>query len=329
MRRAPSRPGSRTGIMPMNRRAFTLVELLVVIAIIALLMALLLPAVQSVRESARRTHCANNFKQLMTALAAYEHGNGQFPPGFEQSDARGQSSCGARDRPYFHGFSWVAKILPQLEQQSLYDSMDLAGWYPGPPNTNRVASATRLDVVLCPSDPQQGELVGCCSGYTMGSHPDEDLRMSNVAGVADSVDWTCNGIAAKDFTRSNGFMGERYGAKASHIVDGLSNTLAIGEVLGGGPKTYSAHFWASWLLLDTRDGINGPFTVVGGTWAADESDRGTYTGFRDTGFASRHLGGCHFGIGDGSVKFLSEMIPQHVLSAITTRKVGESEGLVP
>jgi prepilin-type N-terminal cleavage/methylation domain-containing protein len=314
--------------MPMNRRGFTLVELLVVIAIIALLMGLLLPAVQSVRESARRTHCANNFKQLMTALAAYEHANSQFPPGFEQSDARGQSSCGARDRPYFHGFSWVAKILPQLEQQSLYDSIDLTGSYAGPPSSNRVAVGFPLDIVRCPSDPQGGELINCCSGWSNGPRPEEDVRMSNVVGVADSIDWTCNGIAAKDFTRSNGFMGERYGAKASHIVDGLSNTLAIGEVLGGGPQTFAGHFWASWLLLDTRDGINGPFTVVGGTWA-DKEASGNYTGFRDTGFASRHLGGCHFGLGDGSVKFLSEMIPQNVLSAITTRKVGESEGLVP
>ncbi len=310
----------------MKRHAFTLVELLVVIAIVALLLGLLLPAVQGVRENARRTHCGNNFKQLMTALGTYEHAHSQFPHGFEQTDARGQSSCGARDRSYRHRYSWVALALPQLDQQALFDAIDMQRDYADP--VNRAAMATRLDVVLCPSDPQGGELINCCSGWSNGSRPEEDVRMSNVAGVADSVDWTCNGIAAKDFTRSNGFMGERYGAKASHIVDGLSNTLAIGELLGGGPRTFAGHFWASWLLLDTRDGINGPFTVVGGSWA-DKEASGNYTGFRDTGFASRHPGGCHFGVGDGSVKFLSDMIPQGVLAAITTRKVGESEGLVP
>ncbi len=312
----------------MSRRGFTLVELLVVIAIIGLLLALLLPAVQGVRETARQTQCANNFKQLLVGLAAYEQSNGQFPPGFEQSDGRGDSRCGVRDRGTIHGFSWVAKILPQLEQQGLYDSIDMSGWYGGPPVSNRVASGYPLEIVRCPSDPQGGELINCCSGWSNGSRPEEDVRMSNVAGVADSVDWTCNGIGAKDFTRSNGFMGERYGAKASHITDGLSNTLAIGELLGGGPQTFAGHFWASWLLLDTRDGINGPFTVVGGTWADKESS-GNYTGFRDTGFASRHPGGCHFGIADGSVKFLSELIDQNVLAAITTRKASDSEGIVP
>ena len=312
----------------MRRRGFTLVELLAVIAIIALLVGLLLPAVQGAREQARRTHCANNFKQLMMGLAAYEANNEQFPAGFEQSDGRGNSSCGVRDRGTVHGFSWVAKMLPQLEQQPLYDAIDYAGSYAGPPNSNRQASGAQLDVVRCPSDPQGNELINCCSGWSNGPRPEEDVRMSNVAGVADSVDWTCNGIAAKDFTRSNGFMGERYGARASHILDGLSNTLAIGEVLGGGQGTFAGHFWVSWLLLDTRDGINGPFTIVGGSWAANEA-AGNYTGFRDTGFASRHPGGCHFGFGDGSVHFFSELIAQNVLTAITTRKGRESEGFVP
>jgi prepilin-type N-terminal cleavage/methylation domain-containing protein/prepilin-type processing-associated H-X9-DG protein len=312
----------------MKRHAFTLVELLAVIAIIGLLMGLLLPAVQSARETARRTQCGNNFKQLITALEAYEHGKGQYPPGFEQSDGRGNSSCGVRDRSTVHGFSWVAKILPQLEQQGLCDSIDYSGSYAGPPTSNRIASGQPLDVVRCPSDPQGTELINCCGGWSNGPRPEEDVRISNVAGVADSVDWTCNGIAAKDFTRSNGFMGERYGAKASHIVDGLSNTLAIGELLGGGPQTFAGHFWASWLLLDTRDGINGPFTVVGGGWGTVESS-GNYTGFRNTGFASRHPGGCHFALADGSVHFISEMIDQEPLAAVTTRKGGETEGMLP
>jgi len=309
----------------MKTRGFTLVELLAVIAIVGLLMALLLPAVQAVRETARKTHCSNNFKQLMVGLAAYENTNGQFPAGFEQSDSRGQSSCGARDRPYFEGFSWVTKILPQIEQQNLYDSIDLSRNYSSP--DNRPAIATSLELVACPSDPQGGELINCCSGWSMGSHPMEDVRMSNVVGVADSVDWTCNGIAAKDFTKSNGFMGERYGARSGSIIDGLSSTLAIGEVLGAGTKTYMGHFWGSWLLLDTRDGVNGPFTIRGGKWTDKETDK-VLTTFRDTGFASWHQGGCHFALGDGSVHFLSEMIDQRVLSAATTRKGREAEGSV-
>ncbi len=307
---------------------FTLVELLVVIAIIATLIGLLMPAVQGARESARRAHCANNFKQLGLALAGYEQASGQYPPGFEQSDSRGNASCGVRDRAAIHRFSWAVMILPQLELQTLFDSIDKSQDYAAV--ANRKAMATRLNVVLCPSDPQGGELVGCCSGYTMGTHPDEDLMMSNVAGVADSTDWTCNGIAAKDLTRSNGFMGERYGARAAHVIDGLSNTLAIGELTGGGRGSYSGHFWGSWLLLDTRDGVNGPFSVPGGLWAQDEAaaSAGTYTGFRNTGFSSYHRGGCHFGLGDGSVHFISDFVDQAVLSAATTRKGREGVGSI-
>jgi prepilin-type N-terminal cleavage/methylation domain-containing protein/prepilin-type processing-associated H-X9-DG protein len=305
-----------------NRRAFTLVELLVVITIIGILIALLLPAVQAAREAARRIQCSNQFKQVALALHNYHAAQGTFPPGMIQWDGRWSSGCGPRGTPStYHGWSWGAFILAYLEQKNVHDAIDFDGWYSS--SQNRQPGATRIEAFLCPSDPQDGELVGCCSGWQVGGHSLEDVRMTNMAGVADSEDWTCNGIAANQYSVNDGMMGEREGARIRDVRDGTSHTLFVGEVTGGGRGSYRAHFWVSWDLLDTRDGINGPFSVPGGDWAPDESPSGTYTGFRDTGFSSYHPGGCHFALADGSVHFLTENLASQVLVALTTRAGGE------
>lgn len=314
---------------PLSRRqAFTLVELLVVIAIIGILIALLLPAVQSAREAARRMQCANNFKQVGLAMHNYNTAHGCFPPGMIIADSRRPSdgSCGPWNAPNYPGWGWGTFLLPFLEYQTVYDMIDFnAGSYAAT-GTNRQAGAMRIGVYLCPTDPQD-ELVGCCSGFTMGTHPDEDVYMTNMAGVADSEDWTCTGgIVAKELSVSDGFMGNRTGARIAQVSDGASNTLMIGEVTGGGPGSFKSHLWSTWDLLDTKDGINGPFTIPGGGWPPDESSSGTYTGFRNTGFASYHPGGCHFVLADGSVQFLSESIAASTLKNLTTRAGGEAVG---
>jgi len=308
------------------RSAFTLVELLVVITIIGILIGLLLPAVQSAREAARRLQCANNFKQVGLALHNYHTAHRCFPPGMIVRDGRWPSndSCGTWRSGTYQGFSWGAFVLPYLEQNAVYDMIDFRGWYSDAGN-NRLAGATRIAAYLCPSDAQD-ELVGCCSGWTNGSDANEDLYMTNMAGVADSSDWTCNGVAAKDLSVSDGLMVNRDGATIADVRDGTSNTLMIGEVTGGGPGSFRCHMWYTWDLLDTKDGINGPFTIPGGGWPPDESSAGTYTGFRDTGFSSFHPGGCNFVLADGSVHFLSENIASTVLKAMTTRSQAEVVG---
>jgi prepilin-type N-terminal cleavage/methylation domain-containing protein len=288
---------------------FTLVELLVVIAIIGILVALLLPAVQAAREAARRTQCQNNFKQAGLAMHNYHATFQSFPPGMTMYDQnRSGNGCNSdRSRINFYGIGWGALLLPYMEQLTLDAQFDKDGLYWQAPNFS--LGATRVEAYICPSDPQNGELVLCCSGRQNGSHADEDLMQTNLVGIGDSEDWTCNAVFPKELHFADGIMAEKDGCRISQITDGTSNTLMFGEVTGGGEGTNNAQFWITWDVLDTRDGINGPFTIPGG---------GVY-GFRTTGVSSFHPGGCHFVLADGSVHFFSEGLDALALATLTTR----------
>ncbi|MDY0169636.1 MAG: DUF1559 domain-containing protein [Thermoguttaceae bacterium] len=296
------------------RRGFTLVELLVVITIIGMLIALLLPAVQAAREAARRLQCANNFKQVGLAMHNYHAAHKTFPPGIITAN----------------WFSWSSHILPYLEQSAVHDKLTFraASSYYFHNDGTREAASMRIPSYLCPTDPQGGELVRCCSGGNspQGTHEHEDVRQTNMAGVADSDDWTTNGVAPRTLSQADGMMAANEPCRAEDIRDGTSNTLMIGEVTGAGTGTYDGHFWVAWNLLDTRDGINGAFSVPGGIWPGSPPLTNTYFGMRDTGFSSFHPGGCHFLLADGSAQFLSENIAHDVLTSLTTRAGGEVVG---
>ncbi len=313
----------RTPIDGCGRTAFTLVELLVVIAIIGILIALLLPAVQAARESARRTQCANNFKQVGLALHGYHDVVGSFPPSQIIWVETQRNTCGPRPtNGTWYGLGWGTFILPYTEQSNLYNQFDFRvqlSFASTMPNFR--LAATRLDVYLCPSDPQQGELVMITGTGSNGPNPDEDIRQSNMACTADSREWSCDGLWPLQFPFNDGVMGALHSTSIKHITDGTSNTFIIAEVTGGGPGSYAAHYWATFGYIDTRDGINGPWTVPGGQFA---SGPGAIWGFRQTGASSYHPGGCNFLLTDGSARYFSQNISAQALAALTTRQGGEA-----
>ncbi|MEA1951960.1 MAG: DUF1559 domain-containing protein, partial [Planctomycetota bacterium] len=258
---------------------FTLVELLVVIAIIGILIALLLPAVQAAREAARRIQCAGNFKQVGVAMHNYYSTHGRFPPGLIMGTTGTPTVCGSpKMSKYYAGFSWSAYILPYLEQEDIFDLIDFEqdnGVYGfsyfepynplRPDKETRRAGQTHIATYLCPSDPQNGELVSCCSWDVPNTM--EDLRQTNMCGVADSVEYGCTpgSYWVKQFYLADGMLAEREGCCIRDISDGTSHTLMVGEVTGSGPGSHIAKFWTSWNIADVGNGINGPFTMPGGS----------------------------------------------------------------
>jgi prepilin-type N-terminal cleavage/methylation domain-containing protein/prepilin-type processing-associated H-X9-DG protein len=299
-------------------RGFTLIELLVVIAIIAVLVGLLLPAVQKVREAAARVKCQNNFKQVGVALHGYHAVRGAFPPGISvMYSGAGRPGCGPQDRTSpsaFFGIGWAALILPYLEQDNLAAVTNPSAEYQLAPNF--AAGATRVAVYLCPSDRQGDELVSCCSGRRNGAAELEDLMKTNLAGVGDSVNFTCDGTWPKQLAVANGMFAERNGCRIAEVSDGTSNTLMVGEVTGKGPGTNEAQFWLTWNVLDMRNGVNGPFSLPGGAAPATWN-------LRNNGFSSYHSGGANFLLADGSVRFVSQNTPYDLLQRLVTRAGGE------
>jgi prepilin-type N-terminal cleavage/methylation domain-containing protein/prepilin-type processing-associated H-X9-DG protein len=208
-----------------RRRAFTLIELLVVIAIIAVLIGLLLPAVQKVRAAAARIQCENNLKQVGIALHNYEGARGQFPPAFP---GEVKPPYVGVVPAYFYSWSVLAQLNPYLEQTAIYNAMDLDQpmyLYPSltvsPANQFAVQQVVRL--FLCPAD--KGEPVA--GGYGVPT-----FGPSNYAACLGSG--TTNGGAPYGSPwDADGAFRAQQGARVGEIRDGTSNTAAFSESLLG------------------------------------------------------------------------------------------------
>jgi prepilin-type processing-associated H-X9-DG protein len=176
---------------------------------------------------------------------------------------------------------------------------------------NYKAGAVFIDTYLCPSDGQGRELVQCCSGNTNGTSDAEDLARTNMAGVSDSKDWTCDG-----FWPGRNKDGMMFGASkvtTAKIGDGTSHTLTVGEIVGGGQGSNKGFFWTTWNVLHTKNGLNlGVRVPIQNAWSVAEG-----------GFASFHPGGLHFSMADGSATYISESIDYATLIALTTRDSGD------
>lgn len=311
--------------------AFTLVELLVVMAIIGMLIALLLPALGAVRESARKTACKNHFHQVGIAMHGFHEANGKFPPGVQEHYA--SWPCDGQPSGTFFGWGWAAFILPYLEEQNLGDLIGLKDdQYTALDQQSHAGQI--ISVYSCPSDDRRNAWAECCSGWNTGPRPTDDVMAINMAGVADSSDMYCNSYRAirRD---GNGMFFNGNQTSFSHVHDGTSHTLLIGEVTGAsgshpsqGPA-YFGYYWASWSVQDVAQGINGPGTVPGGRNESvdpiDGDGGNRHDEFYDeVGFSSYHSGGAIFLFVDGSVRAVGENVDQSLLEALATRAGGES-----
>ena len=267
--------------------------------------------------------CGNNFKQVGVAMHNYLTAHRSFPPGaiWWRSDC---SDCGPKgNNGTYYGVSWAVHLLPYLELATLYDRFDFVitahangPMYPSMPAfaNNFELGASSLAAYKCPSDSQGAELIWFTNAGKNGSSESEDFASTNLAGIADSEEWLCCTYWPLHFNLADGMMAERKGCRVSDVSDGTSQTMMIGEVTGGGPGSHDGVAWPALTLIDTRDGINGPFTKPGGATSYNR---------RTTGPSSHHPGGCNFLFADGSVHFLAETIPAKTLHDLTTRAGGE------
>ena len=294
------------------RKAFTLVELLVVIAIIGMLVAMLLPAVQAARESARRMQCQNNLHQLGLALHNYSDTFRQFPLGVAGAPKKNVIDQEGKPRDGDEGYGWGTALLPFMELKPLYDAIQ-PDWKPSPflihyieQGTIIPAGATELSVFRCPSSALPGVVPDSLGPLT--------LKEDFVRGYATTDYKACGGTrdqgmfcSLRDCLQRNLGRDPKPRIRDKDVTDGLSNTIAFGEAayaaelekwpfwIGGVTEDESALF-----ETDVNNIINCGITPKQPEYFSEALD--------DECAFSWHEGGAFFCFGDGSVKFLQETI---------------------
>jgi prepilin-type N-terminal cleavage/methylation domain-containing protein len=314
-----------------RRSGFTLIELLVVIAIIAILIGLLLPAVQKVREAAARLQCSNNLKQLGLAAHNYHSNFNKLPPGYDGPNPNVHYGLPNWDLYKYGNPKWVGVLvylLPYVEQDNIYkqlrtmnDSTYTGTWWQTNPDWTLAHS--QIPIFLCPSDTQPGDITtgsaACMHSYAPGA-PNvpatsaagavmyyfggvTDLGKTNYTGVAgpgwnDGVTYAASAGGA-NYQPYTGLYTNRSKVKFTTVSDGTSNSLMFGEGLGGaqpGPRDFQ-WTWMGTGAMATFQGLRPCTKSPPGIYSQDATECSWAS------FSSMHAGGIvQFCFGDGSVR---------------------------
>lgn len=308
-----------------QRRAFTLIELLVVIAIMGFLLALLLPAVQAVREAAHRTECSSHLQQLGLAVAQYETANRRYPAGRIGCDDTGETiripGCppGISSERKTAASGFVA-LLPFLEQPRLFDELgindgglwnrnvDDLKWYQEYPEKS-VGVLQRPKVFVCPSDDAEA----LCRVYAP-----VEAATGSYALCQGSIGPEAQRHIAK--YKNTGMFLYVVQRRNVHIRDGASNTYMLGEVVAA-DTWESANVWTYSLSnADCMRTTANPLNTLPGT--------GLMLNRRNGAFGSNHPGGANFVFGDGHVEFVEDDIDMALYQAASTINGGERDVVV-
>ncbi len=328
--------------LPLRSRhyGFTLIELLVVIAIIAILIGLLLPAVQKVREAAARSQCSNNLKQLGLAIHNFESTYCYLPSGGEGTDftnfPKGPSQ--------FDNFSFFTVILPYIEQNNVYNQMTVNTYYESAPN-NIAAAKSVIKTFLCPSNALRPSTGQDSKGFGYTDYgPTVYTDIDPSTGLRNQAT-RVNG--ALHWVGTNG-AGQLGGSRIADIIDGTSTTIALAEDCGrvepqvspypdpsgGGNNGYRA-FWR-WAEPDSGFGVSGPPAGTQGVAINNNSSpvnggngpsvcnwiTTNNCGPNDEIF-SFHTGGAQVVFCDGHVEFLQASINSVICRYLVTASGGD------
>jgi prepilin-type N-terminal cleavage/methylation domain-containing protein len=341
----PADPGSsRYAVTPPG---FTLVELLTVIAIIGVLVGLLLPAVQSAREAARRSACGNNMKQLAVGLHNYHSAKQMLPRAalvFPNNTGDNQAGTCTNGWERKGGWSWQSLILPQVEEESLFNRLNFQEHLVGACGGTRTWEPVARTVVpsfLCPSDSTPAKNFG--GGATPANHH----AGTNYSAVT-SID---ENHASGGSARLTPLHPQANRTRLGDITDGTSKTIAVTEVFrgrelwrtGGTDLNLTGRRCYSWISLSAcgADASRSPNHPVGAAWSGDVSAQWDMTRGQDQVWyenmglewshhsgpkpaSSLHPGGVNAMLADGAVRFISDSVDLTVLKNSVTRAGGEA-----